>query len=103
MSDSHGNPSTSSSAGPSAVTRSRIDEARTRLAGELGRTLNTGPVLVDPKVFFAEDVVWTCDSLQTAATLFTTVAYSSDVSQGTAFELLDLAHMFQQAHDGQCP
>lgn len=103
MSDERGKPSGNPSAERSAVTRARIEEARTRLAAQAGRPLNTGSVVVDPDVFFASEVAWTCESLQMTADTLTDVAYLPTVSFGTAIDLLDLAHMFQQAHDGQCP
>jgi hypothetical protein len=86
----------------SAVTRQYIEAGRARLAAESGRPLNTGSIVIDPKKFVEADAEWTCESLQQTADALTTVPYLPTVDFGRAIDLLDLAHMFQQAHDAQC-
>jgi catechol 2,3-dioxygenase-like lactoylglutathione lyase family enzyme len=86
----------------SALTRQYIETGRARCSAESDRPINRGSIVIDPTKFVEADVEWTCESLQSTADALTTVAYLPTVDFSRAIDLLDLAHMFQQAHDAQC-
>jgi hypothetical protein len=85
------------------ATRERLDALKRRFEDEGFDFDRSKPLVIDRKTFVSANQEWTCADLLTVASIFEHAAVKTHELPGRGGEFTDLAIMFLDAYDGQCP